>query len=323
MTLSGNNSNQTQVLMIGGPTATGKSALAVALAKQFDGEVINGDAYQIYQGMDIGTAKVTAAEQGGIPHHLLDIVPPNASFSAAEFQHRAEAAIADIARRGKLPIVVGGTGFYLNALRLGLPLGTQAASPSRVRWQAALAAHDEAWLWHQLAAQDPAAAATSPAGNSRRVIRALEVSEQTGQLFSAQPPSTPQYDTLVLALTTERATLYDRINTRVVAMLNAGLVAEVQAVLAQAPPPTAQALQAIGYKELLPYLAGEQSLAAATALIQQHSRHYAKRQLTYFRHQMPAHWLDLIADPKAPAQAAALVSAWRIQGGVHSNEVAR
>lgn len=322
MTLSGNNSNQTQVLMIGGPTATGKSALAVALAKQFDGEIINGDAYQIYQGMDIGTAKVTVAEQGGVPHHLLDIVPPSASFSAAEFQRRAEAAIADIAGRKKLPIVVGGTGFYLNALRLGLPLGTQAASPSRARWQAALAAHDEAWLWQQLAAQDPAAAAKIPAGNSRRVIRALEVIEQTGQLFSAQPPSTPQYDTLVLALTTERAALYDRINARVEAMLKAGLVAEVQAVLAQAPP-TAQALQAIGYKELLPYLAKEQSLAEATALIQQHSRHYAKRQLTYFRHQMPAHWLDLIADPKAPAQAAALVSAWRIQGGVHFDEVAR
>lgn len=322
MTLSGNNSNQTQVLMIGGPTATGKSALAVALAKQFDGEVINGDAYQIYQGMDIGTAKVTAAEQGGVPHHLLDIVPPSARFSAAEFQRRAEAAIADIAGRKKLPIVVGGTGFYLNALRLGLPLGTQAASPSRARWQAALAAHDEAWLWQQLAAQDPAAAAKIPAGNSRRVIRALEVIEQTGQLFSAQPPSTPQYDTLVLALTTERAALYDRINARVEAMLKAGLVAEVQAVLAQAPP-TARALQAIGYKELLPYLAKEQSLAKATALIQQHSRHYAKRQLTYFRHQMPAHWLDLIADPMAPAQAAALVSAWRIQGGVHSNEMAR
>ena len=322
MTLSGNNSNQTQVLMIGGPTATGKSALAVALAKQFDGEIINGDAYQIYQGMDIGTAKVTVAEQGGVPHHLLDIVPPSANFSAAEFQRRAEAAIADIAGRKKLPIVVGGTGFYLNALRLGLPLGTQAASPSRARWQAALAAHDEAWLWQQLATQDPAAAAKIPAGNSRRVIRALEVIEQTGQLFSAQPPSTPQYDTLVLALTTERAALYDRINARVEAMLKAGLVAEVQAVLAQAPP-TAQALQAIGYKELLPYLAEEQSLAEATALIQQHSRHYAKRQLTYFRHQMPAHWLDLIADPKAPAQAAALVSAWRIQGGVHFDEVAR
>lgn len=322
MTLSGNNSNQTQVLMIGGPTATGKSALAVALAKQFDGEIINGDAYQIYQGMDIGTAKVTVAERGGVPHHLLDIVPPSASFSAAEFQRRAEAAIAEIAGRKKLPIVVGGTGFYLNALRLGLPLGTQAASPSRARWQAALAAHDEAWLWQQLAAQDPAAASKIPAGNSRRVIRALEVIEQTGQLFSAQTPSTPQYDTLVLALTTERAALYARINARVEAMLKAGLVAEVQAVLAQAPP-TAQALQAIGYKELLPYLAKEQSLAKATALIQQHSRHYAKRQLTYFRHQMPAHWLDLIADPKAPAQAAALVSAWRIQGGVHSNEVAR
>lgn len=322
MTLSGNNSNQTQVLMIGGPTATGKSALAVALAKQFAGEVINGDAYQIYQGMDIGTAKVTAAERGGVPHHLLDIVPPRASFSAAEFQRRAEAAIADIAGRGKLPIVVGGTGFYLNALRLGLPLGTQPASPSRARWQAALADHDEAWLWQQLATRDPAAAAKIPAGNSRRVIRALEVIEQTGQLFSAQPPSTPQYDTLVLALTTERTALYARINARVEAMLKAGLVAEVQAVLAQAPP-TTQALQAIGYKELLPYLAGEQSLAEATALIQQHSRHYAKRQLTYFRHQMPAHWLDLIADPEASGQAAALVAAWRIQGGVHSNEVAR
>ncbi len=137
--------------MIGGPTATGKSALGVQLARQFNGEVINGDAFQIYRGMDIGTAKVTPAEMAGIPHHLIDIKDPGESFSAAQFQRLAESAIKDLTRRGKLPIVVGGTGFYLNALRLALPLGEHAASPVRTKWQQALAEHGPDWLWGQLA----------------------------------------------------------------------------------------------------------------------------------------------------------------------------
>ncbi len=305
---------KTQVLMIGGPTATGKSALGVALAKRFNGEVVNGDAFQIYRDMTIGTAKVTPAEMQGVPHHLIDILAPSAPFSAARFQTLAQAAIKDITARGKLPIVVGGTGFYLSALRLGLPLGGEAATPARQRWQTALAAHDAAWLWAQLHRLDPAAAAAIPPANTRRVIRALEVSETSGQLFSAQQTPAPQYDDLVIGLTADRATLYHRIDQRVLQIVAAGLEAEVRRVVEETSP-GAQALKAIGYKEWLPYFAGQASREATIALIQQNSRHYAKRQLTYFRHQLPTHWLDLVADPAAGlAAAVTLVAKWRRAG---------
>ncbi|MFD1439997.1 tRNA (adenosine(37)-N6)-dimethylallyltransferase MiaA [Lacticaseibacillus hegangensis] len=310
MTESEQNPLKTQVLMIGGPTATGKSALGVRLAQQFNGEVINGDAFQIYRGMDIGTAKVTPEEMAGVPHHLIDIVAPGEPFSAAQFQKRAEAAIADIKGRGKLPIIVGGTGFYLNALRLALPLGEHAESPARSKWQQALADRGEDWLWAQLNAQDPEAARKIPVGNSRRLIRALEVIEITGHKFSAQVIPDPAFDALVLGLTTDRAVLYARIDQRVDQMVAEGLEAEVRRVL-QTTAPDAQALKAIGYKEWLPYFAGAASLADTIALIKKNSRHYAKRQLTYFRHQLPTHWLDVITEPERGLQEAnTLVANW-------------
>ncbi|WP_262316303.1 tRNA (adenosine(37)-N6)-dimethylallyltransferase MiaA [Lacticaseibacillus parakribbianus] len=307
---------KTQILMIGGPTATGKSALAVALAKRFSGEVINGDAYQIYTGMDIGTAKVTPAEMAGVPHHLVDIVAPGTPFSAAQFAARATAAIEAVSGRGHLPIVVGGTGFYLNTLRLGLNLGG-AAPPAGLRaaLNAELAAAGPAALHKRLEAVDPAAAAAIPEGNPRRVIRALEVAA-TGQLFSRQQQSPPAYDALVLGLTTERSALYARINARVDQMLTAGLLAEVRRVVAAAGP-EAQALRAIGYKEFLPYLNGDCDLAAAVAAVKQNSRRYAKRQLTYFRHQMPTHWFDLVAHPEELKDVEALVASWQTKENKH------
>ncbi|WP_225047604.1 tRNA (adenosine(37)-N6)-dimethylallyltransferase MiaA [Lacticaseibacillus kribbianus] len=305
-----------QILIIGGPTATGKSALAVAVAKRFSGEVINGDAYQIYTGMDIGTAKVTAEEMAGVPHHLIDIVVPGTPFSAAQFQARAAAAIHAVRARGHLPIVVGGTGFYLNALRLGLNLG--GAAPPDARRQALreeLAALGPEALHARLAAVDPAAAAAIPVGNARRVMRALEV-VASGQLFSAQVQPEPAYDALVLGLTTERAALYDRINARVDAMLDAGLLAEVRRVL-DAAGPDAQALKAIGYKEFVPYLEGRGDLETAVAAVKQNSRRYAKRQLTYFRHQMPTHWFDLVAHPEELRDIEALVASWQTKENKH------
>lgn len=305
---------KTKILMIGGPTATGKSALAVALARHFDGEVINADAYQIYRGMDIGTAKVTSEEMKGVPHHLVDIVDPSTPFSVARFKTLAQAAIVDIASRGKLPILVGGTGFYLNALRLNLPLGGEAPpSPYRQQLNDKLAAQGATVLWEQLQKLDPAAAAKIPRGNSRRVIRALEVVHETGQLFSAQPVPQPFYDALVLGLTTDRSRLYARIDARVEQMVAAGLVNEVQRVVAQAGV-DAQALKAIGYKEMVPYLKGSATFPDTIAAIQQHSRHYAKRQLTYFRHQMPTHWFDLIAQPASITAVEALVAEWLHKG---------
>jgi tRNA dimethylallyltransferase len=300
--------------MIGGPTAVGKTALSVQLAQALNGEIVNADAYQIYRGMDIGTAKATVAERAGVPHHLLDIVTPGEPYTVAQFKRQATAVIAEIHQRGHLPIVVGGTGFYLNALRLGLPLGGEAPpSPYRQQLHAQLTTRGPEWLWQQLLVQDPQAAEKIPVGNSRRVIRALEVIALTGRPFSQQPEPKPAYDALVVGLTTERAQLYARINARVELMVRSGLVPEVRRVVALAGP-DAQALKAIGYKEMLPYLAGTATLATCVAAIQQHSRQYAKRQLTYFRHQMPTHWFDLIAAPNLYQAILTLVSKWFKKG---------
>lgn len=299
-----------KIVMVGGPTAVGKTALAIDLAQKLGGIIVNADAFQVYRGMDIGTAKPTAAEQAAAEHRLIDILDPRASFSVAEFMRRADAEIAAIRQAGKLPILVGGTGFYLNALRLGLPLGTEGESAVRAKWQHFADANGELATWQELQQRDPAAAAKIPAANVRRTVRALEVIETTGQLFSQQTPPEPKYDALVIGLTTDRDKLYARINARVDQMLKAGLVAEVQRVVAIAGP-NAQALAAIGYKELIPYLNGEMALAPAVELIKRNSRRYAKRQLTYFRNQMAPHWFDLIQEPERMAQIEKLVYTWK------------
>lgn len=299
-----------RIVMIVGPTAVGKSDLGVYLAQQLHGEVINGDAYQIYRHMDIGTAKITPEEMQGVPHHLLDIADPTVAYSVAKFKKAATAMIDTVADRQQLPILVGGTGFYLNSLRLNLPLGGKAPPTAiRQRWQVALATNGQSWLWQQLAQRDPDAAQQIAPANTRRVIRALEVGELTGRRFSDQPQPEPLFSTLVIGLTTDRAVLYDRINARVDAMMQAGLLAEVEQLL-KTVPADAQAMQAIGYKELVPYLHGQAELADCVALIKQHSRHFAKRQLTYFRNQMPTHWFDLVARPEDKNAIVTLVQQW-------------
>ena len=299
-----------RIVMIVGPTAVGKSDLGVYLAQQLHGEVINGDAYQIYRHMDIGTAKITPKEMQGVPHHLLDIADPTVAYSVAKFKKAATAMIDTVADRQQLPILVGGTGFYLNSLRLNLPLGGKAPPTAiRQRWQVALATNGQSWLWQQLAQRDPDAAQQIAPANTRRVIRALEVGELTGRRFSDQPQPEPLFSTLVIGLTTDRTVLYDRINARVDAMMQAWLLAEVEQLL-KTVPADAQAMQAIGYKELVPYLHGQAELANCVALIKQHSRHFAKRQLTYFRNQMPTHWFDLVAHPEDKNAIVTLVQQW-------------
>lgn len=299
-----------RIVMIVGPTAVGKSDLGVYLAQQLHGEVINGDAYQIYRHMDIGTAKITPKEMQGVPHHLLDIADPTVAYSVAKFKKAATAMIDTVADRQQLPILVGGTGFYLNSLRLNLPLGGKAPPTAiRQRWQVGLATNGQSWLWQQLAQRDPDAAQQIAPANTRRVIRALEVGELTGRRFSDQPQPEPLFSTLVIGLTTDRAVLYDRINARVDAMMQAGLLAEVEQLL-KTVSADAQAMQAIGYKELVPYLHGQAELANCVALIKQHSRHFAKRQLTYFRNQMPTHWFDLVAHPEDKNAIVTLVQHW-------------
>lgn len=301
--------NKSRVLMIGGPTAVGKTALAIRLANEFNGVIINADAFQIYKGMDIGTAKPTPAERAAAPHRLIDIEDPDAGFTAAKFVELAKREIERATAESRMPILVGGTGFYLNALRLGLPLGAKGAGPERQHWEDYLAAHGQNALWLQLQVRDPKAAAEIPQGNSRRVIRALEVISTTGGLFSEQGNNDPEYDCLVVGLNTERSVLYDRINARVDQMIEAGLEKEAHAVYERFGA-HAQGLAAIGYKEFIPYWQGEQSLADTVVLIKRNSRRYAKRQLTYFRNAMPTHWFDLLAHPEQYSEISKLVYTW-------------
>lgn len=303
-----------QIVMIGGPTAVGKTALALHLAATRNVRLINADAFQVYQGMDIGTAKPTAAEQAQAPHALIDILPPTANFTVAQFMTRAHTEIAAAHAAGALPVLVGGTGFYLNALRLNLPLGTQGSSAVRDRWQQFLDDHGADALHTVLEQRDPVAADQIPAGNTRRVIRALEVIEVTGGLFSAQPQPEPLYDSLVIGLTTDRDVLYNRINARVDEMMAHGLLDEVRRIVALTGP-HAQALAAIGYKEFLPYLAGDATLDEAVTAVKQNSRRYAKRQLTYFHNQMPARWFDLVQKPEQMADIDDYIACWQRRDG--------
>ena len=266
------------VVAVGGPTATGKTALAVALAKRFGGEVLSADSMQIYKGLDIGTAKATPEEQGGVPHHLLDIVEPETPFSVADFTARADGIIRALSAAGKLAIVAGGTAFAPEKTDPDL----RAALEARAKTEGGPAA-----LFAELQAADPDYAAAIHPNNLPRVIRALELYRATGRRMSearaATRPETPPYRALCLALDyRERETLYRRIDSRVDRMVAAGLLEE-----------------AIGYKEFFPYFEGKADLASCTAALKQASRRYAKRQLTWFRHQGEATWLYL-DEPGAP-----------------------
>ena len=282
-----------------GPTASGKTALSIRLAKQYGCEIICMDSMQIYRGMNIGTAKPTAAEMEGIPHHMLDVASPTEAFSVARYQEMAEACAEDILRRGKQPLFVGGTGFYLRALRHPMAMGEVAGDESIRRELEAQAAEDggKELLHAQLAQVDPDTAARLHVNDVRRVVRALEVYRLTGTPFSKQPQmeqeSRLRYR--VATLTMERETLYRRIEKRVDMMLDDGLVNEVQSLLDSGVPTDAQAMKAIGYKEIVPYLRGEWPLEKAVYELKLGTRHYAKRQLTWMRREEDVLWVDALS----------------------------
>lgn len=283
---------KTPVVVIVGPTAVGKTKTGIELAKAFDGEIVSGDSVQVYRGMDIGSAKVTKEEAEGIPHHLIDICDPDDAMSVAMFQQLARAAIDDIYARGKLPIIVGGTGLYIRSILYDYEFVERPVDEAlRAELERFAEVEGREALHQRLVQLDPERAATIHPNNVRRVVRALEVTMQGDTQTTDSAPS-EHYDYRLFVLHADREILYDRINQRVDAMMEAGVVEEVERLLAQGYRDT-QAMRAIGYKEMIPFIDGNISKEKATDLLKQHTRQFAKRQLTWFRHQFDGIWVDM------------------------------
>ena len=297
---------ENRLICICGPTASGKTALSVALAKQLHTEIISADSMQIYRGMDIGTAKPTAAERQGVPHHLLDICAPGEPFSVARYVELADAAAQDVLSRGMVPIVAGGTGLYMDALiECSTFSGDETDLSVREKYQRMAAEQGNEAVHACLAKVDPEGADRLHPNNLKRVIRALEVYEQTGMTIDAfnrlHKRPAPKYAALKIGICpAERQTLYDRIDRRVDQMLADGLLEETKRLL-DSGALAGTAAQAIGYKELLGYLQGDAPLADCVALLKQRSRNYAKRQLTWLKRDDNIHWIYYNNGEKLPA----------------------
>ena len=286
------------ILVIVGPTAVGKTGLAIRVAKQVDGEIISADSMQVYKGLDIGTAKPTEAERQGVPHHLLDVVAVDQEFSVADYQLMVEDILMDLAKRGKTPILTGGTGLYIRAVLEGFVFDSQGKDDDlRARLQEVAESQGNIALHRRLAVVDPDTAKRLHPNDRRRVIRALEIYHTTGQTLSqhldAQKQLKPRHQAVKFGLARNRPRLYQRIDARVDQMIEAGLLDEVKNLLEQGLAEGATAMQALGYKELVGYLRGEYDLAEAIRLLKRDTRRYAKRQLTWFRRDEEIIWLDL------------------------------
>ncbi len=296
-----------RLLVITGPTAVGKSEVALEVAVKARGEIVSADSMQIYRGLDRGTAKPSAQDRARVAHHLVDVVEPDRTFSVAEYQSLAREAVAAINRRGKLPLLVGGTGLYISAVVDYAEFPPVPPRPALRRRLAAIAAARGAAALHRcLAARDPEAATRIHPHDARRLIRALEVLSQGGTLrMDGKPP--PAYDLLMFGLSRPRAELYRRIEARVEQMFREGLVEEVAALRARGLGRRHQSLQALGYKEVLGYLAGEYDLDQALYLVKRNTRRYAKRQLTWLCRDARITWITLGEDMTAAGAAAAIL----------------
>ena len=283
------------VVAIIGPTASGKTALSIELAKWLGAEIINGDSMQVYKQLDIGTAKITKEEMQGVPHHLLDIKEPTENFSVAEYQQLVRAKIEEIKARGKLPIIVGGTGLYVQSVLYDFNFTKEEVDEeARKAYYQELEKIGPDAMHARLAKLDPKTAETIHPNNTRRVIRALEMVELSGTSKASEEHNrgdTPMYNHLILGLDMDREKLYERINLRVDIMMEKGLLEEARA-LYDAGIRDTQAVKAIGYKELFSYFDGFCTLQEAIDQIKQNSRRYAKRQLTYFRNKMDVQWIS-------------------------------
>ncbi len=286
------------LIAIVGPTAVGKSALALKLAQEFRGEIVSADSRQLYRGMDIGTAKPTREERARVPHHGLDVVNPGDAFSLADYQARAYAAIDAIHARGNIPFLVGGSGLYVRAVLDGLTIPRVAPDAAR---RAELEAEDAAMLYARLQERDARAAEKIDARNKRRVIRALEVIETTGAAMSEQQKQLPpDYRILRIGLTLPRAELYVRINARVDAMLAAGLVDEVRALIAQGFDLATPAMSGLGYRQIALFVKGQIDLEEAVRLLKRDTRRFVHHQYSWFRlADARIVWFDVSTNPHA------------------------
>lgn len=292
-----------KILVVTGPTATGKTALSVELAKKLGGEIVSADSMQIYRGMDIGTAKVTKAEMQNIPHHMIDIADPSEDYSVSRYVEEADAAVRGILSRGRLPIVAGGTNLYIDSLIAGLDFA-EKAEDAALRESLNKQYDDiggEAMLEH-LRGFDPERAAKLHPADKRRIVRAVEIYILTGETITRHDEETKKrpkrYDAVKIALTfADRAVLYDRINARVDKMVSDGLFDEVKGLLDSGLSPESTSMQAIGYKEPAAYFRGEMSKDETIELIKLSSRRYAKRQLTWLRRDDSIHWHEWLAEP--------------------------
>ncbi|TWE08729.1 tRNA dimethylallyltransferase [Neobacillus bataviensis] len=285
-----------KLLVIIGPTAVGKTNLSIEMAKRYNGEIISGDSMQIYRGMDIGTAKITKEEMQGIPHHLIDIKEPEENFSVAEFQLLVRAKINEIAKRGKLPIIVGGTGLYIQSVIYDYQFSDVPGDEAfRLELEERVKQIGNDALYKELQAVDPESAVQIHPNNVRRVIRALEIFHLTGktmQDYQRKQQPDLMYETALVGLTMDREKLYERINLRVDIMVKQGLLDEVKSLYNQGLR-DCQSIQAIGYKEIYDYLDEKVTWDDAVEQLKQNSRRYAKRQLTWFRNKMDVKWFDM------------------------------
>ena len=286
------------LIIISGPTAAGKTDISVKLAKKINGEIISADSMQVYKGMDIGSAKISAQEMQGVKHHLIDILDPFDEFNAALFKEYALAAIKDIRSRGHIPIVVGGTGFYIQGLLYDVDFDKSRGDIPKIRekLEEDLKTHGNLYLYERLKAVDPESAEIIHSNNVKRMIRALEFYEETGEKLSAHNDKMHQnispYNFAYFVLTFDRQKLYERIDARVDKMINDGLVSEVKALKDKGLSRANTSMLGIGYKEILDHLDGKYSFEEAVDIIKKETRHFAKRQMTWFRREKEVIFID-------------------------------
>lgn len=305
------------LLIITGPTAVGKTELSLKIAEELQGEIISADSMQIYRYMDIGTAKASAEERKRVRHHMIDIINPDETYSVADYQQEADRLIREICARGSLPIMVGGTGLYIRAVIQGF-LFPEMETNHQLRAELTEMArkYGNEYLHQKLAEFDPEHARKIHPNDMRRIIRAIEIFQETGHnmtyYLEKQKYTPPRYNTLKIGLIREREELYDRINKRVDLMIKKGLVEEVKNIIKAGFNMSATALQGLGYKEIIGYLKGDYPLEEAIRILKKNTRNYAKKQITWFNREKDLHWFNLTgkSDIKVYQEIMALISKW-------------